>query len=259
MKTVPLTDPKKGMLIFSEDRGLMARITSVKADGFGFHVENGRWDGEMTAAGLKIDAPNGTEMRSDVAKDTFRRVTALTKAECDQWYVEAWRVKHLIREDADIDDRISDDARVYQAQLTLTVMGQDASAEAFTENLRSMGPQRILREMDQGEFLGQITYGAAEWVEAGQVAHRATALGSDETFFPEFADLAAAEPADAAGRILRAQMDQGLSNEGLEAASRAFIERMGLSHAYATFLESGEALQFEDPEGFDTDDDMTPY
>lgn len=262
MKTVPLTDLKKGMLIFSEDRNLMARITSVKAKGFDFRVENGGWGGTMTDAGMLIHAPRETMNVPDVPSDTFRRVTALTKDECKQWYVDRFSVRHLIRDDADIADPTPEDgkeSRVFEMTVTMKVMGEDVSGEAFANTLRTMGPREILREMDQGDFLGQVSYGTAERIEDGQVAHRAAALGSDETFFPDFAHLATTEPDDTAGRILRAQMGEGLSNAGLEAASRAFIERMGLSHAYAAFLESGEALKLVDPEDIEDDEDLTPF
>jgi len=48
---------------------------------------------------------------------------------------------------------------------------------------------------------------------------------------------------DPAGRILRAQIEKGLTTEGLEAQSRAFIESKGLSGEYADHLE---ALTFDD-------------
>jgi hypothetical protein len=263
MKTVPLTNPKKGMIAFSEIAGLMVEITKVTDNGFKFRVFNGQWNGTMTPEGMIIHAPDANRLRPGLGKDTFRRVTALTKTEAEQWYLRTSDVLHLIRKDADLDDREVDFTRVYQTQVTINVMGQDVSAENFVETLRVMGPAKIMREMDQGEFLGQVTYGAAELVEAGQVAHRATALGSDATFFPEYEEHATSDPEDAAGRILRAQMSQGLTNEGLEAASRHFIEKMGLSHAYAAFLESGQAIAFEDVGDPDEDleddeDDMTP-
>lgn len=47
---------------------------------------------------------------------------------------------------------------------------------------------------------------------------------------------------DPAGRILRAQIEKGLTTEGLEAQSREFIESKGLSGEYADHLE---ALTFD--------------
>ena len=43
---------------------------------------------------------------------------------------------------------------------------------------------------------------------------------------------------DPAGRILRAQIEKGLSTEALEAESRVFIEKKGLSNEYADHLEA---------------------
>jgi hypothetical protein len=48
---------------------------------------------------------------------------------------------------------------------------------------------------------------------------------------------------DPAGRILRAQIEKGLSTEALEAESRVFIEKKGLSDEYADHLE---ALTYEE-------------
>jgi len=56
----------------------------------------------------------------------------------------------------------------------------------------------------------------------------------------EHIDLADDDPA---GRILRAQIEKGLTTEGLEAQSREFIESKGLSGEYADHLE---ALIFDD-------------
>lgn len=41
MQTKPLEDRKTGMIVFSEHFGLMAKIISIKPEGFGFHVLNG--------------------------------------------------------------------------------------------------------------------------------------------------------------------------------------------------------------------------
>ncbi len=60
-----------------------------------------------------------------------------------------------------------------------------------------------------------------------------------------------AEVEEPAGRILRAQIEKGLSTEALEAESRTFIEKKGLSSEYANHLE---ALTFEE----EFDEDMEP-
>lgn len=69
------------------------------------------------------------------------------------------------------------------------------------------------------------------------------------------------ETLEPAGRILRSQMEQGWSVATLELLSRRFIEKSGLSGAYADFLEN-QAIEenrehddFEDREDIDSPDE----
>lgn len=73
---------------------------------------------------------------------------------------------------------------------------------------------------------------------------------------------------EAAGRILRSQIEQGWSTQILEMLSRRFIEQAGLSDDYAEFLEdqakeeNAEALQDKTDAAYeeflDDEDEETP-
>lgn len=133
---------------------------------------------------------------------------------------------------------------VFQASMVVKVLGRFRDDAEAGDILSSMSLENLGRSMEDGDLIGGSALVSVETLDSGQVAHRLCEIGNDGTFF----DLCPDEDADigeeigkprvcASGRILRAQMSQGWSNERLEALGREFIASCGLSDAFATFLE----------------------
>lgn len=137
---------------------------------------------------------------------------------------------------------ISKENTVHEAKFVVTIMGQASSLDEFDDSITNRSLINILKEMDNGELIGQCALVFSETLPADQVGARLHDLANDGAFFnldDEEGDFDPDAPkADAAGRILRAQITQGLSSAGLEACAREFIEKIGFSDSFATFLES---------------------
>lgn len=134
------------------------------------------------------------------------------------------------------------ETKVFEFKIVVTVMGEANDVPDFIENYDGMSLSEIGSLIDEGELIGSIEAISLEEINTDQVAHRLQSLGNDGTFFDMEEEYPKSAPVDdPAGRILRAQMSQGWSNETLEMLGRRFIDEAGLSSAFAAFLESQAA------------------
>jgi hypothetical protein len=87
METRPFDAPRKGMIVFSKDAGLMATITKVSGNAFNFEVHNGAWSGTFRDGNIHIHG-DGHDIHPCRGVDEVLRVTA---DEVDQWYLRGVR------------------------------------------------------------------------------------------------------------------------------------------------------------------------
>jgi hypothetical protein len=129
---------------------------------------------------------------------------------------------------------------VFEAKIIVTVMGQASQSVDFKSELDGYSLADISRSIYEGDLIGDWKTASVEEMASDQVYHHLDDLRNDGEFFNMDGEgfPTGGERDDSAGRILRAQINQGMSSADLEEKSRAFIEEMGLSSAYAAFLET---------------------
>ncbi|MCE6959584.1 hypothetical protein LAZ40_11005 [Cereibacter sphaeroides] len=95
METRPITNPRKGMIVFNETMRLAATIREVHDDGgFDFHVHNGEWIGTYRAGAIQHLITGDPT----VGCGTFAEITSITRAEADFWYLsQEAGVAHLLK------------------------------------------------------------------------------------------------------------------------------------------------------------------
>jgi hypothetical protein len=156
------------------------------------------------------------------------------------------------------------DAGVFEAKIIVTCMGGATSEAEFQEWLTAVSLERLAIEMDEGSLLGQHRLVSTEKAPPEELVSRQVALANNGSFFePPEVDEDGEEieipqveqvKSDPAGRILRAQLEQGWTSETLEMLGRRFIEGIGMSNAFAAFLEAQaqaeneSSLDGQDPE-----------
>lgn len=86
METRPFDAPRKGMIVFSKDAGLMATIVKVEGNGFYFDVHNGAWGGSFEDGKLNV-----FETGTTFPCTGFEEVVRVTPDEVDQWYLDGVR------------------------------------------------------------------------------------------------------------------------------------------------------------------------
>lgn len=232
------------MVAFAKKQGLMVKFTKVKDGEIRFFVMNGYWNGKIK--------PDGTASHMhgafDISVSDFEQVLSVTPEEFNDWYMEnGTGTSALILRD----DGISNDPAeipykngsgpVHEVKIMVTVMGQAETSAELTSWISSMSLSAIDEQIDTGDLIGQTRVIHSETLPEDQVGSRLKDLGNDGRFFnldeAESDFDPDAKKNDAAGRILNAQISQGWSSPTLEMLGRRFIENVGMSDIFASFIE----------------------
>jgi hypothetical protein len=132
------------------------------------------------------------------------------------------------------------DEPIFEASVIVKVLGEAPDADSFKTEIMTMELGDIHSAIFEGDMIGTHTVQVVEEIPANQVAARLDDYGNDGEFFDGMDSFYEKEVtrADPAGRALRAQMEQGWSNETMEALAREFIGNIDMSDAFAAFLEA---------------------
>lgn len=244
MKTRKIDIPRKGMVAFAEKQRLMVNFTKAKDGEVKFSVMNGLWDGVIKADGTAYHQHGGFE----ISISDFEQVLSVTPEEYDHWYMyNGTGTSGLIsREDGishDPEDIVYENGSdpVHEVRLMVTVMGQAENSAELRSWISSLSLAAIEEQISTGDLIGQKRIIHSETLPEDQVGARLKDLGNDGRFFnvdePEGDFDPCAKKADPAGRVLSAQIAQGWSNSTLEMLGRRFIDEMGMSDVFATFIE----------------------
>ncbi|MEY8802144.1 hypothetical protein AB9K35_17845 [Leisingera sp. XS_AS12] len=130
------------------------------------------------------------------------------------------------------------EAKILVTYISDTISLKDLEAWRKTPNLRELAEEII-----EGEPQGVFDVVSVEQIPVAELTSRRAALNDcapllDGPLIPQ-------AKTESAGRILRSQMEQGWSNETLEMLGRRFIEEIGMSSAFAAYLEQQAAAENE--------------
>lgn len=261
MITRKFNRPRVGMIIFSEDRGLMARVTGVSPESYDIEVANGLWNGTVRNGILEVQHPFPRNGGADdsLGPVDFRQVLSVTADEHSRWYMGNISGASSLVDRGDpgvvtageeIDAAIEtegDADHVCQATIVLTVMGQSEGPQDFESWILGMDLERLAREMDEGELIGASRMIGVEVVPPGQLRHRLEAIGNDGSFFEDVppADL----PEDVAGKIEDLRGAQGWSDASMIALASEFLRENGLQGEFLRHLEAQARLENDMTEG----------
>lgn len=270
MLTQKFTRLKKGDLIFSEKHTIMADVTSVTDDGFMFFVTNGVWDGGVDKDGLYINMPGyhpvgggdyvPPRKKYPGGDGGFLKVLALTSDEAGQWYLgnSNYRRSGLINDEL-AEQSITREAedeptKVFEASITIRVMGEEDSPARFAQLLSNMTMSQILREMDQGTFIGQRLAPVVAEVPVPEVAKNLEGLGNDGSFFNtgDFQFPQGGEGHDLLGEIEDIMdhngLEHGEADEVFLSEALAMLKEAGLDRALIKRVEKAAEKRAEDLE-----------
>lgn len=259
MITAPLTDPKAGMILFSERLGLMVEATSVITNGFRFRVLNGGWDGSVRRGCVMIDKDDDPE--DWLGESDFAEVLSVTRHEFGIWCVNrASGAEKLINRpvaaapvlaspDPEGDEEDGPDP-VHAVTLLVTVLGQGDGPKDFENWVASLSIEDLGREMDQGELVGASRILSSVEVPPDEIRTRLEEVGSDETFFEGVGPAGKAVPV--ATRISDLRDQQGWNDGSMEHLAAAFIRETGLERAFLAHLQRQADLEnSNDKEGYE--------
>ena len=282
MITSPLTDPKPGMILFSDHLALMVKVTKITDAGFRFRVLNGAWDGAVEEGRVRIQ--DGSYRAFDKTYDRnaddpgvwlgnsdFAQVLSVTAEEYHAWYLidapgaarlvnrpGAARLVNrpvaeapvLVSPEPDEDGEDGPDP-VHETTLLVTVLGQGDSPKAFENWVAGLSLEDIGREMDQGELIGASRVVGTSEIPPGEVRSRLEEVGNDGTFFEGVASAGTSEPVSS--RISAVRDQQGWNDGSMEHLAAAFIREAGLERSFLAHLEAQAAM-----ENAYSDEDLTP-
>lgn len=235
MITAPLTAPKEGMILFSERYGLMVTVTSVRSSGFGFHVLNGNWDGEVEHGNIRIE--NAEYPNATVGESDFAQVISVTRHEFDAWYMRrASGAQTLINRPVDPVPTPEASDPVQEVTLLVTVLGQADGPRSLANWVSGLRLEDIAREMDVGELVGTVRVIGSLEIPPAEVRTRLEAVGNDGTFFEGVGQTGKVEPV--ADRISELRDQQGWSAASMEHLAANFIRDAGLERAFLAHLEA---------------------
>ncbi|MFX4300279.1 hypothetical protein [Pseudosulfitobacter pseudonitzschiae] len=244
MKLQKIKELRKGMVAFAEKQRLMVNITKVKDGEVRFSVMNGLWNGTIKADGTASHMHGAF----DITVSDFKQVLSVTPEEFSDWYMEnGTGTSALIARNDGIENAPEEipyengSDPVHEVRIMVTVMGQAETSAELTSWISSMSLSAIEEQIDTGDLIGQTRVIHSETLPEDQVGSRLKDLGNDGRFFnldePETDYNPDAKKSDPAGRVLNTQIAQGWSNPTMEMLGRRFIEGMGMSDIFATFIE----------------------
>lgn len=264
MKTMPVQQPKTGMILFSKNAGLMVQVTRSFKGGFDFHVLNGAWsglvkDGQIRLSDAYAQRNRMTEEEAILGRSDFELVLSVTKAEYDAWYMgSASGARGLIDRVSEhpppiapprggVDEGFSEDDPdpVFEAQIVVTVLGQADTPHEFANWISSISLEDLGHEMDEGELIGTSRIVDTREVPFGQIRHRLQEIGNDGSFFEGFGE-SDTRPDDASETIARLRADQGWNETSMGILAEEFIRKNGLEQAFAQYLKVQADLENED-------------
>lgn len=263
MITAPLTDPKPGMILFSDHLALMVKVTKITDAGFRFRVLNGAWDGAVEEGRVRIQdgsyrAFDKTYDRDAGDPDTwlgnsdFAQVLSVTAEEYHAWYlIDAPGAARLVNRpvaaepvpvslDPDEDGEDGPDP-VHETTLLVTVLGQGDSPKAFENWVAGLSLEDIGREMDQGELIGASRVVGTSEIPPGEVRARLEEVGNDGSFFEGVGPARKTLPVGSQISALRDQ--QGWNDGSMEHLAAEFIREAGLERAFLAHLEAQAAME----------------
>lgn len=72
---------------------------------------------------------------------------------------------------------------VFKCEMRTTFLMEAENLDEAQARITGMEPEYVLREIDDGEFLGQTNIDAVAEVDSAHLEEEETALGGDGTFF----------------------------------------------------------------------------
>ncbi|MEP3669959.1 MAG: hypothetical protein ABJN42_24885 [Roseibium sp.] len=142
----------------------------------------------------------------------------------------------------------------FEVHLGVTLIAQGTDQATLAQELQEMSLADIGEAIFEGDMAGQFRAISFEHLAEDQVSAALQDLGNDGEFFNHGAEEIFPQGAkrdDPEGRVLRAQIEQGWSSQSMALQQKRFIEEVGLSHAFANWLEKEAEAENAMSDGMD--------